>query len=369
MPSKSMMVPFVDLEPQHQRVRSDISAAFTRVLDGQQFILGNEGEKFESLFAQYLGCRFASGVGNGTDALMIALRALEIGPGDEVITTTHTFMATALAIMEVGATPVFVDCDPVTYQIDTSKIVSKVSPKTKAILPVHLYGAPADMDTIMKIAQEQKLLVVEDACQAHGALVGNKKVGTIGDIGVFSFYPGKNLGAYGDAGAVVTNNPDLYEKVQLLRNYGQRQKYYHDTLGRNSRLDELQAAFLSAKLPFLDEWNELRKKAQAEYKKLLKAFQFQETYLDTTSVYHLLVIQHEDRDGLISFLKKNDVTALIHYPVPLHLQKCFRSLGYKTGDFPIAEQLTKRIVSLPLYAGISAEQIAYVCKLIYSFKA
>ncbi len=362
-----MKIPFLDLHKQYNTIKPEIDEAVQKVLDNQFFILGKEVEAFEKEFAQYLGVKYVVGVGSGTDGLILALWALGIGKGDEVITPVNSFIATTIAIIQVGATPVFVDMDKDTYQLDVKQVEEKITKKTKAILPVHLYGASCDMQSLLKIAKKYKVQVVEDACQAHGAMVGNKKVGTLGSLGVFSFYPGKNLGAYGDGGAISTNDEKLYKKLLQLRNYGQSKKYYHDEFGINSRLDEIQAAVLRIKLMHLDHWNKERNMHATQYKSLLKNIKKQEIIKNTFSNYHVFVIEVSQREKFQKFLLENGILTLIHYPVPIHLQKVYKHLGYKKGDFPVAEKAADRIVSLPMYSELTKEQIEYVAEKINKF--
>lgn len=359
-----MNIAFVDLQRQYRSIRQEIHEAINRVVERQVFILGEEGEAFEKEFAEYLGAKYVVGVGNGTDALTFGLRALGVEAGDEVITTTHSFIATALAVAELGAKPIFVDCDPNTYQIDATQIEAKITEKTKAILPVHLYGAPADMVRIMEISKKHNIPVIEDACQAHGAMVGDKKVGTFGALGAFSFYPGKNLGGYGDGGAICTDDEEIYQKMLLLRNYGQRVKYYHDEIGKNSRLDEIQAAILRVKLPYLDRWNAQRTQIAQWYKQRLPKRIFQEIIPGTTSIFHLLLIQDDERERTMQRLTDAGVHSLIHYPVPIHLQKCYDYMGYKEGDFPASERITKKIISLPMFSELKEEEVEFICQTL-----
>lgn len=363
-----MNIPFLDFQAQYKQIKSGVQAAIGNVIKRQQFILGEELARFENEFSEYLTVGYVCGVNSGTDALILALKILGIGKGDEVITPTQSFIATTLAITEVGARPVFIDSNPNTYHIDVSKIKDAINSRTKVILPVHLYGAPCEMEEIMDMATKHSLYVVEDACQAHGARIGNKMVGSYGDIGAFSFYPGKNLGAYGDAGAFCTNNEDIYKKMLMIRNYGQEVKYYHKQIGVNSRLDEIQAAILSVKLVYLDSWNSKRNLVAEIYKKYLNSkIKTQQIIDGGYSCFHIFVIEVERRDDLMAYLKENGVQTLIHYPMPIHLQECYKDLGYKIGDFPVAEWASKRLVSLPIYPELKEEEILYVCNLINDF--
>ena len=355
-------IPFVDLATQYRSIKAEADAAVLRVFERGDFILGQDVTAFEQEFAAYCETSHCLGVANGTDALKLALQACGIGPGDEVISAAHTFIATTLAITECGATPVLVDCDPDYYLIDVSKIEAAITPKTKAILPVHLYGQCADMDPILAIAKKHNLVVIEDACQSHGARYKGKRAGSIGDIAAFSFYPGKNLGAYGDGGGITTNRSDLAERVKLLRNYGQRVKYHHDVKGGNSRLDSVQAAILRVKLKHLDDWNAGRGRAAEEYGKALAGqnLGLPKVAPFSTHVFHLYVVQTGDREGLQKALDAAGAQHGIHYPIPIHLQPAMADLGYKTGAFPVSERIAPRILSLPMFPEITREQIQRV---------
>ncbi len=360
-------IPFVDLQTQYQSLKPEIDAAIAAVLTRGDFILGGDVTRFEEEFAAFCGVAHCLGVANGTDALKLALEACGIGPGDEVITTSHTYIATALAISQCGARPVLVDCEPDYMLIDVSKIEAAITPKTKAILPVHLYGQAADMDPIMEIAKRHKLVVVEDACQAHGATYKGKKCGSIGDIAAFSFYPGKNLGAYGDGGAVTTNNAELADKIKLLRNYGQRVKYEHLVKGGNSRLDTVQAAVLRVKLRHLADWNLARANGAAMYGKALAGTNLILPRVAPwgTHVFHLYVVRTQDRAGLMTALDAANSQHGIHYPIPIHRQVAMADLGYGVGSFPVAETLAPEILSLPMCPELSQAQvdrIAEACK-------
>lgn len=359
-----MKVPFVDLERGYEEISEEVNLKIRDVLRKQHFVLGTEVENFEGEFANYLGIKHAVGVGSGTDGLIISLKVLGIGKGDEVIVPVNSFIATAIAVTEVGAVPVFVDADKDTYQLDLEEVKKKLTRRTKAIIPVHLYGSSCDMSALVELAKRSKLLVIEDACQAHGAMYLNKKLGTFGDLGVFSFYPSKNLGAYGDGGAICTNDHNLCEKIKKIRNYGETRKYYHDELGVNSRLDEIQAAILRVKLRHLDDWNKKRRRLAELYKKILINVKTQKIERDAMSNYYIFAIEVECRNILMTNLSQRGVQTLIHYPVPIHLQKCYNYLGYKEGDFPVAEMLSKNILSLPMFPHLSEKEIIYVCKLI-----
>ncbi len=364
-----MEVPFVDLKAQHQEIKAEVEKAIKKVIEKGDFILGEELELFEKEFADYCGVKFCVGVASGTEALWLALLALDIKKGDEVIIPANTFIATALAVLMAGAKPVLVDIDPKTYNINPALIEEKITPKTRAIIPVHLYGQPTDMKGISKIAQKYNLIVIEDACQAHGALYRGKRCGSFGEASAFSFYPAKNLGAYGDGGAVVTNSSEVAEKIKMLRDYGQKEKYSHLVKGYNSRLDTLQAAILRVKLKKLDGWNENRQKAAEIYKELLSETDLVLPYLapERTHVYHLYVIRAKKREELRKHLSQAGISTGIHYPVPLHQQPSLSDLGYKKGCFPVTESYSKEILSLPMFPHISSDQIGYVCQKIKEF--
>jgi dTDP-4-amino-4,6-dideoxygalactose transaminase len=365
-----MKIPFLDLKNQQAELRGEIRAAMDQVLSDCNFILGKPVAEFEEAFAAYCECKYGIGVATGLDALKLILRAMDIGPGDEVITPSHTFIATALAISSVGATPVLTEVDPQTYTIDPSALEAAITVRTKAVIPVHLYGQTADMGPILEIARRRGLKVIEDACQAHGARYNGQAAGSIGDAAAFSFYPGKNLGAYGDGGAVTTNDPVLAQRIRTLRNYGSAKKYYHDELGENSRLDTLQAAVLSVKLKHLDERNKARRAAAALYTEQLKGIGdiiTPSVRQGSEHVFHLYVIQTKQRDELQRYLLEQGVECLIHYPVPVHLQKAYGSKHWKQGDFPLTERLAGRILSLPIFPGITGEEIEYVCDSIRMF--
>ena len=362
------MIPFIDLRREYQEIKNEIYQAIQRVLESGWFILGEELKRFEEEFAEYIGVKYGIGVNSGSDALYLAIKVLGIGRGDEVITVSHTFISTVDAIVRNGAKPVFVDIDPGTYTIDVSKIEEKITERTKAIIPVHLYGHPADMDPIMEIAEKYGLYVIEDACQAHGAEYKGRKVGSIGHIGCFSFYPVKNLGAYGDAGMVVTNNEELAEKLRTIRNYGSSKKYHHDFVGVNSRLDEIQAAVLRVKLRHLDEWNEKRRKIAKLYNELLENTEII-TPIEkewAKHVYHLYVIRHKERDKLQKYLKENGIKTQIHYPVPVHKQRAYLDLGINE-YLLITERICNEILSLPMYPWFEEGEIEYISEIIRKF--
>ncbi len=364
-----MKVPFVDLKAQYKSIETEVQKAIKKVFDKSDFILGEELKLFEEEFAAYCGAKYCVGVASGTEALWLALLALGIKKGDEVITAANTFIATALAITMAGAKPVLVDIDPKTYNIDPRLIEEKITEKTKAIIPVHLYGQPAEMEEINKIAKKYGLFVLEDACQSHGAIYKGKRCGSLGDAAAFSFYPAKNLGAYGDGGAVVTNSTEIAEKIRMLRDYGQKEKYHHLVKGYNSRLDTLQAAILRVKLKKLDEWNKKRMEAAEQYHQLLKKedIVLPEIAPDRTHVFHLYVIRIKRRDHARKFLEKNGISTGIHYPIPIHLQPSFKEIGYKEESFPVTETYSKEVLSLPLYPEIKREQIEYVSQKIEEF--
>ena len=352
------MIPFFDLKREFSEISNELSQAIHRVMEKGHFILGEEVEKFEEEFAKYIGVRYGVSVNSGSDALYLALKSLGIKKGDEVITVSHTFVSTADAIKRNGGIPVFVDIEPDTYTIKPNLIEQKITKKTKAIIPVHIYGHPADMEPIIEVARKYKLFVVEDACQAHGAEYKGRKVGSIGDLGCFSFYPTKNLGAYGDGGIIVTNKEELAHELKKLRNYGQSNKYQHETLGINSRLDEIQAAILRVKLKRLDQWNQKRRHIASLYGELLEGsgliLPMEKRYAN--HVYHLYVVRSKKRDGLQKHLRKKDIHTLIHYPIPVHMQKEYEPFKDNSPLF-LTEQISKEILSLPMYPYLSEEEI------------
>lgn len=358
------MIPFVDLKREYAEISEEVTHAIHRVLESGWFILGNEVQIFEEELSKYVGVKYGIGVNSGSDALFLALKALGIGKGDEVITVSHTFISTVDAIARNGAKPVFVDIDPVTYCIDVTKIEERITNKTRAILPVHLYGHPVDLEPIMEIAERYNLFVIEDACQAHGAGYKGKKVGSIGDLGCFSFYPVKNLGAYGDGGMIVTNNEELAERLKRLRNYGQPKKYYHDFVGVNSRLDEIQAAILRIKLKHLDEWNEKRKSVAKLYDGLLEDSEIVIPIEKECAehVYHLYVIRSEKRNALKEYLWKEEIQTQIHYPIPVHKQKAY--LEFSVAQLPVTEKICGEILSLPLHPWMHSDEVLTISKVI-----
>lgn len=359
--TSSVNVPFVDLKAQYQTIRDEVRAEVDNVFESTQFILGDAVEKFERDFAAYLGCKHVIGVGSGLDALQIALEAAGVGAGNEVIIPANTFIATALAVSASGAKPVLVDCREDTYQIDPALIEQAITPRTKVIMPVHLYGQSADIKAIVEIARNHRLEVIEDAAQAHGTRFMGQRCGTFGLAGCFSFYPGKNLGAYGDGGAVVTNDDDFAKRVNSLRNYGQKQKYVHVEKGTNSRLDTVQAAILNVKLRHLDDWNAARRAHAAIYSDSL-AENFIVPALDPRSehIFHLYVVRTGNRDELQQHLNSLGIQTGIHYPIPIHLQEAYRDLGLGKGSFPVTEKLADEIISLPMFPELSQHQIELV---------
>jgi dTDP-4-amino-4,6-dideoxygalactose transaminase len=371
------MIPFLDLQRQYRRVKEEILAATQKVYDKGVFILGEEVSTFEEEFACYCGVRYGVGVGSGTDALCLALRAAGIGEGDEVITVANSFIATALAISFAGAKPLFVDIDPKTLTIDPNAVERLVKDRMvkngkqgiKAILPVHLYGHPAPMDAIMDIAKRYHLIIVEDACQAHGAVYRGRKIGSFGLAGCFSFYPTKNVGGYGDGGMVVTDDGDIYEKLRLLRCYGEAQKYHHVMKGGNSRLDELQAAILRVKLRYLDQWNAERRERALMYSSLFEGIDIIPPVEkeDARHVYHLYVIRTAERDALQRFLHQKGIGTLIHYPLPIHLQEAYSDLPYREGDLPVSERAAREVLSLPCFPEMTAGEIEEVAGAVRHF--
>ncbi|MCQ2503309.1 MAG: DegT/DnrJ/EryC1/StrS family aminotransferase [Saccharofermentans sp.] len=364
-----MRIPFVTFIPLEKELDHDIRAAFERVYNRSWYIEGEEDKAFEQAFADYCGVRYAIGVGNGLDALMLALKALGVGEGDEVIVPSNTYIATALAVTYVGAKPVFVEPCMDTFNIDPNLIEEKITDKTKAIMPVHLYGQACDMDPIMEIARKHNLFVVEDCAQAHGAMYKGKRVGSFGDAAGFSFYPGKNLGALGDAGAAVTNNKELADKIRALGNYGSDYKYHHIYKGNNSRLDEFQAAFLSAKLPILDKVNEDRRRIARAYSEGIKNEKIilPSVREECVPVWHIYAVRCSERDALEKHLNDLEIGTNKHYPIPMHLQECYKDLGMAKGSLPLAEEISATELSLPLYYGMTDEQIRYVIDSVNSF--
>ena len=364
-----MEIPFVSFKPLENELKSELKDAFDRVLNNSWYIDGSEDKNFEEKFSKYCGTKYTVGVGNGLDALMLSLKALGIGAGDEVIVPSNTYIATALAVTYVGARPVFVEPSIDTFNIDPEKIKLSITSKTKAIIPVHLYGQPCDMHPIMKIAKDYNLYVIEDCAQAHGANYFNQKVGSFGDLAGFSFYPGKNLGALGDAGAVTSNRKELIDKVRAIGNYGSDYKYHHIYKGNNSRLDEIQAAFLSIKLDYLEKMNVDRQRVANAYLNRINnpKIHLPKVIDGVTHVWHVFAIRCDERDVLEKKLSDAGVGTNKHYPIPIHLQECYKDLGYKKGDFPIAEEISLTELSLPLFYGIKEEEINYVIDIINDF--
>jgi len=362
-----MKVPFLELKPTYEELRAEFDAAYHRVMDSGYYLLGKELESFETEFAAFTGAKHCVAVGNGLDALHLILKAYGIGPGDEVIVPSNTFIATWLAVSYAGATPVPVEPDPRTFNIDPARIEKAVTSRTKAIMPVHLYGQPADMDPIDAIARRHGLKVIEDNAQAQEARYRGRSTGVLGDAAGTSFYPGKNLGAFGDAGAVTTNDPELADKVRTLRNYGSKKKYYYEFKGYNSRVDEIQAAFLRVKLKSLSEWNERRRKIAAAY--LAGWKDVPNLVLPVVPewaepVWHLFVVQHPKRDVLQARLAEAGVGSLIHYPVPSHLSDAYSDMGLKAGSLPIVEQMAKTVLSLPIGPHLTPEQVNFVIETV-----
>ncbi|MDD5560546.1 MAG: DegT/DnrJ/EryC1/StrS family aminotransferase [Candidatus Omnitrophica bacterium] len=361
-----MRIPALDLKKQIAPIRRELDAAIKEVIDNTGFILGHEVERFEQDAAKYSGAKYAVGVSNGTDAIILSLLALGIEPGDGVICPAFTYYATAGAVASIGARPVFADIDGDTYNISlesAEKVLAKNKFKIKAIIPVHLYGQCADMDKVLKLARKYKLKVIEDAAQAFGAGYKGRKAGTLGDCGAVSFYPGKNLGAFGDAGLILTNNKDTAERLRILRNQGNDNKYYHLVLGRNNRLDAIQAAVLDIKLQYLDKWNKKRQEAARYYNRNFSGLGIKTPFVPgyTTHIYHQYTLRAPvSNKGFVEYLQEQGIDSRIFYPVPLHLQKCFKYLGYKTGDFPEAEKAAKQVFSLPIYPEITQEEKEYI---------
>ena len=362
------MIHFVDLKAQYHSIKGEIDSAVLKVLESTQFVLGKEVAAFEEEFADYCQVKHGVAVNSGTSALHLAFLAASIGPGDEVITVPNTFIATIAAIRYTGATPVFVEIDPISFTMNPKKIERAITERTKAICPVHLFGQMADMDPIMEIAKKHKLLVIEDAAQAHGAVYNDRRAGSIGDLGCFSFYPGKNLGAYGEGGLVTTKNPEYAKTIRILRDWGAEKKYHHDLKGFNYRMTGIQGAILRVKLRHLEEWTKARRNHAAMYNEL-----FSESSLIIPKempyarhVYHLYVIRAQQRDALREVLNNKGIQTGIHYPIPVHLQKAHVDLGYKKGDFPLTEQAADEILSLPMYAELNDEDIEIVVNTIKS---
>lgn len=362
------MIPLVDLKTEYEKLKVEIIHSIKEVLESGSFILGSKGDKLEDEISRYIGVAHALGVANGTDALLLSLEALNIGKGDEVITTPFTFFATAEVIARVGATPVFIDIDPQTFNINPALIEPAITERTKAIIIVHLFGQSAEMDTVMEIARKHNLHVIEDACQSIGASYKGKKVGSFGDLGCFSFFPSKNLGAYGDGGMIVTNDSDLCKKIKLLRNHGSSERYVHSHIGLNSRLDEMQAAILGVKFKRLDEWNNRRRELAEKYSARLKGIvQVPIVAEDREHVFHQYCIETTQRDQLAQFLHQKQIATGIYYPIPLHLQQAFFQLGYKIGDFPVSVSSSKRILALPINPMMTEKQQEQIIIAIEEF--
>lgn len=365
-----MKVSFNDFAPQYNELKNELDAALLRVMRSSWYILGSEVEAFEKEYASYCGAKHCIGVANGLDAMFLVLRGWDIGPGHEVIVPSNTYIATWLAVSYVGATPVPVEPDPVTFNLDPARIKTAITPRTRAILPVHLYGQPADMNPIMKIAQDHGLKVLEDAAQAQGARYCGRRVGSLGHAAGHSFYPTKNLGAFGDAGAVTTDDVHLADKIRCIRNYGSRKRYYNEVRGVNSRLDEMQAALLRVKLKYLDAWNHRRSDLAAVYRGLLEGVPgviMPSVHVETDHVWHLFVIRSSCRDQLQQHLLQDEIGTLIHYPVPPHLSEAYFDLGFKRGAFPIAENLADTVLSLPLGPHLSKDMVGKVSTSVRSF--
>ena len=365
-----MKVPFIDLKLQVREIEREVLPMVREAMEEAAFIGGPQVTGFEVEFGAFCNSKYCVGVNSGTDALRFALIAAGVGPGDEVITVPHTFIATTEAISQAGAKPVFVDIDRKTYNMDASKIAGAITPGTRAIVPVHIYGQPADMDPILEIAHKNNLIVIEDACQAHGALYKGKRAGSMGLTGCFSFYPGKNLGAYGEAGAVVTQSEEMADKIRMIRDHGQAQKYYHDMEGYNGRLDAIQAGVLRIKLRRLEAWNQARRRNAGHYNELLSRIRGVTIPVEPDGcrhVYHLYVILVDDRDALQKYLGEKGVDTGLHYPVHLHLQKAYADQGQKEGDFPVTETVAGRVLSLPMFPELAKEQIDHVADCIRQF--
>ncbi len=365
-----MKVNLVDLVTQYNQIKDEMDKAIHAVLDSGHFILGEASQEFEKNLAQYNGVKHALGCASGTDALQLALMAHGIGAGDEIISIPMTFIATIEVMVLLGIKPVFVDVDPETYCINPELIEAKITDKTKAIVPVHLYGQSADMDPVMEIAKRHNLVVFEDCAQAIGATYKDRKVCTLGDLGCLSFFPGKNLGAFGDAGAVLTNDDHIAKKIKMIRVHGSESKYSHVELGINSRLDSIQAAVLNVKLKYIDQWNEKRRLHAARYTELLKdlknvVFPYAAPY--NSHVYHQYTLQVRDRSGLQTFLREKEIATGIHYPIPLHQQPIFDNLGYKNGDFPVSEKIASDVISLPMYPELPEDHLDFVVEQIFEF--
>jgi dTDP-4-amino-4,6-dideoxygalactose transaminase len=368
-PETNGAVPYLDLVAQMRPLRKEIDAAIARTLDNCSFCLGPDVTQFEKDFARYCGAEHCVGFNSGTSALHVAMKLLDIGPGDEVITTPATFVATSWAISYVGAKPVYVDIDDATFNLDPKQVERAITPRTKAVMPVHLYGHPADLDPLVAICRAHNLALVEDAAQAHGAKYKGRMIGTFGALAGFSFYPGKNLGAYGEGGALVTNNPAYAARARALREHGSSQRYYHDEVGFNYRMEGIQGAVLDIKLRHLDTWTRERRRVAQRYNELLAdtPLQLPREAEYARSAWHLYVVRHPGRDELKKHLEANHIGCALHYPLPLHLQKCYAHLGHKPGSFPTAEKAARECLSLPIYAELSDAQILRAVDVIKSF--
>ncbi|GAL83773.1 pleiotropic regulatory protein [Sporocytophaga myxococcoides] len=362
-------IPFLDLSRQYQKIKQELLKASEEVFEASAFSLGSRVERFEKQFASFCQVKHAVGVDNGTSAIVLALKASGISENDEVLVPANSFIATAAAVSNIGGVPVFVDCTPDTWQISPDDAMRKITSKTKAIIGVHLYGAPFDVNSILKIAEENNLIVIEDCAQAQGATYNGVSVGNFGKAGTFSFYPVKNLGAYGEAGALVTNDEEVSERVRRLRNHGSIEKYVHEEIGFNMRMDALQAAFLSVKLNHLDEWNLRRREIAAFYKSAIwnPKLNFQYVPENCHSVYHLYVVTTKDRDGFREYLNQHKIGSGLHYPIPCHLQKAFSSLGYLKGDLPNSEYLAEHCLSLPMFPELRQSEIEYIAEVINNY--
>jgi dTDP-4-amino-4,6-dideoxygalactose transaminase len=364
-----LRIPLVDLKTQYQGIKEEVLAEIGQALDGMQLFLGKNVQAVESGFAELCGTKFAIGVGSGTDALHIALMACGIGKGDEVITVSNTFIATVEAIVMTGASPVFVDIDPVTQNMDPAKVKKAITKRTKAILPVQLFGQTADMDPILSLAREYKLKVIEDDCQAHGAEYKGKRAGSLGDVGCFSFYCTKNLGAYGEAGIITTSDPEIAKQCRMLRDHGQAAKYYHDVMGTNARLDEVQAAILKVKMPHLDGWIAKRRELARLYDSKLPSSIMKPLEMPWAKhVYYVYVIRTAKRDELKDWMDSKGISTGIHYPVPIHLQEAWRAYGGEAISLPVTEKITGEILSLPMYPELTDAEITYICDCVREFE-
>ncbi len=362
-----MNVQFIDFREQYETIKTEVDHGLKQVIEKGNFILGQEEKDFEEALAKYCGAKYGVGVNSGTDALYLALASLDIGPQDEVILPTFTFIATALCVSFTGAKPVFADVENQTYNLDPKQVEKLITKKTKAIIPVHIYGQSANIAEIKKLAQAHKIKIVEDAAQAHGAVYQGQRIGSLGDVSCFSFYPTKSLGAFGDGGMIVTSQQEVYQKALMLRDYGRTGRYEHKIKGYNSRLDTIQAVVLSAKLKRLDEWNKMRADNADYYRKVLKGVKgvvLPEVKNDRTHVYQTFAVRLKNRDQVSEAMKQKGVSVLIHYPIPLHLQEAYQELGYKKGDFPVAETLAQEVLSLPMFPHMTHQQIDYVCDVL-----